>query len=658
MKKITNFMLPEHINKLYTEEAISSVSIAREVADKINELVGAYNALSEIDLTWKQEQEGTIRKAIIYIKDNLINTLHDLTLILENDGFFDGTVAKYVSELEARINNLISNIKEGSTTLDAELLDIRYGINQKVYGSAGESVREQIKWVDDKNVDNEDFHYITEDKIINVAKEYSYTNGTYLPNGNYQDLTVESASWARPYLATPFIETEKTHSVKWYGNLNSNSRICFYNENKKLIKKVDAVDEQTTHSPNYYLFTDEDRNECKYFTVSFHSTAPEIYKHKRVIADENIEYATREKVVDIGGNVSALNGIYMVDGRFQDLTVESASWARTYFATPLLKTNNIVSITWYGNLSANSRICFYDKNKKFIRKVDAVDEQITHSFNEYVFTDNDRSAYYFSLSYHLTTPIIRKTVNVVNNGEDFTTSMINLADLVKRVRHNDFSMKELDGGYMTLIFDDGRHDISRVANICKEYNVPLCVAIPVNSLDDATDDGRTVLDVCKSVVSNGGEVLSHGMDYTVLSDATDYNLIATMLKDSKEHLTAQGFDVRGFIRAGGANAIEWKGNNLQRFTQLYYDYSDLCGDDLPYYKNRVGLGYTNIATAKGYVDDAIANKKWYTFMSHTLDGTESQLTEAWFKEFLEYATSRGIKFKTYAYMYDNFGVWK
>lgn len=78
MKEIKHFMLPEHTNNLYKEEAISSISLTREVADKINEIVDELNESSKIDLEWKQEQEGIIRKGVLYMKDNLLNTLHDL----------------------------------------------------------------------------------------------------------------------------------------------------------------------------------------------------------------------------------------------------------------------------------------------------------------------------------------------------------------------------------------------------------------------------------------------------------------------------------------------------------------------------------------------------------------------------------------------------
>lgn len=85
MNRIEHFMLPEHTNKLYTEEAISSISLIRDVADKINELVDAYNHFSKEDLVWKHEQEGRIRKGVLYMKDNLLNSLNELLSLYDKD---------------------------------------------------------------------------------------------------------------------------------------------------------------------------------------------------------------------------------------------------------------------------------------------------------------------------------------------------------------------------------------------------------------------------------------------------------------------------------------------------------------------------------------------------------------------------------------------
>ena len=86
MKNIKHFMLPEHTNDLYKNEAISSISLTKEVASKINELVDAYNKLNQTNYEKIQEQDGKIAKGILYMKDNIKNTVEDLLDTLEYSG--------------------------------------------------------------------------------------------------------------------------------------------------------------------------------------------------------------------------------------------------------------------------------------------------------------------------------------------------------------------------------------------------------------------------------------------------------------------------------------------------------------------------------------------------------------------------------------------
>lgn len=91
MEQIKHYVLPEHTNSLYKEESISSIGLTREIAQKINELIDAYNELSKIDLEWKQTQEGYIRKGVLFMKDNLLNSIQDL-LDLVGIQLIDNTV--------------------------------------------------------------------------------------------------------------------------------------------------------------------------------------------------------------------------------------------------------------------------------------------------------------------------------------------------------------------------------------------------------------------------------------------------------------------------------------------------------------------------------------------------------------------------------------
>lgn len=152
MKKIENFMLPEHTNTLYEKEAISSIALTKDVANKINELITAYNELSKTDLEWKQTQEGTIRKGILYMKDNLLNSLNELMNLLANSGFIDERIkyhsvelSKEIQTLAGRLSGLLGSISVGTTSMDAEIIDGRTGANGEQYATIGNAIRGQFK---------------------------------------------------------------------------------------------------------------------------------------------------------------------------------------------------------------------------------------------------------------------------------------------------------------------------------------------------------------------------------------------------------------------------------------------------------------------------------------------------------------------------------
>lgn len=153
LEKIRHYNLPEHTNNLYKEEAISSIALTKNVASKINELVDAFNNLATEKWEKIQEQDGKIRKAIIYMKDNLLNSI-DALLNSKGEQMIDNSVKDYLETLkeelnvlESRINNLLGSVKVGSTTLDAEIIDARVGFDGTKYTNIGESIRKQLSKV-------------------------------------------------------------------------------------------------------------------------------------------------------------------------------------------------------------------------------------------------------------------------------------------------------------------------------------------------------------------------------------------------------------------------------------------------------------------------------------------------------------------------------
>lgn len=150
LKPIENFVLNEHTNNLYKLEAKSSLNLAKEVAAKLNEVISAFNQLAKEKWEKIHEQDGKIRAGILYMKDNLLNTINSL-LNSKGEEMMDNAVKEYLGSLKAdlnilgnRLNNLLGNVTTGSTTLDAEVIDIRSGADGKNYTNAGESIRTQL----------------------------------------------------------------------------------------------------------------------------------------------------------------------------------------------------------------------------------------------------------------------------------------------------------------------------------------------------------------------------------------------------------------------------------------------------------------------------------------------------------------------------------
>ena len=138
-------MLPEHTNSLYQKEARSSIALAKDVADKINELVDAINEAYDVNLEKTQEQDGKIRGAVLYMKDNLLNSLNDLMEVLRDSGFIDDRIEYHCGILKQRLDNLLGSVTKGSTTMDAEIIDARTGALGESYMNLGNAIRGQFK---------------------------------------------------------------------------------------------------------------------------------------------------------------------------------------------------------------------------------------------------------------------------------------------------------------------------------------------------------------------------------------------------------------------------------------------------------------------------------------------------------------------------------
>lgn len=130
-----------------------------------------------------------------------------------------------------RINNL-SKMKEGSTTGDAELQDIRIGADGKEYPNAGEAVRGQLSELKgDLDDIQETFNYV---KIVDGT--YTVKGVTIVLNGDNQTITVSGTSTSTGgrdvlYNRSPLLLKSGTYRLKTIPSAPSNINVCVFDKN-------------------------------------------------------------------------------------------------------------------------------------------------------------------------------------------------------------------------------------------------------------------------------------------------------------------------------------------------------------------------------------------------------------------------------------------
>jgi hypothetical protein len=168
-----------------------------------------------------------------------------------------GQVAQNTQDIgttNTRIDNIIA-LPDGSTTADAELVDIRIGADGVTYPSAGDAVRGQIN----KRLD---IYNKTFDKIVAEENEINFSNIGLLA---YVDGSINAEQTA--YSTTDYIDITNLTGIYRTGTTVQFAlwRYAFYDENKNFISIV----EDTTN----YTIVDYNGKQVTWLNISGVSNA-------------------------------------------------------------------------------------------------------------------------------------------------------------------------------------------------------------------------------------------------------------------------------------------------------------------------------------------------------------------------------------------------
>ena len=195
---------------VYDEEALTALELVGRTTAKVNECIKEFNKLDG----------ETDRKLQKFEKENIPATVRKEVAKQIKDGTFDEQISESLNDLNERVDNLLGSVTEGSTTLDAEVIDTRTDASGVIHPNAGNAVRAQVNDLRSA-VSKENLIDRTKlakgyidiyDNVINPTLNYEYHTPYYIP--------AEAGS---------VFKFKITHELSY---VTAWGRVCFYDVNK------------------------------------------------------------------------------------------------------------------------------------------------------------------------------------------------------------------------------------------------------------------------------------------------------------------------------------------------------------------------------------------------------------------------------------------